>query len=42
MDAGQEITVADVRAALQRQNMQESDIKQAMRSSSIPAGARCG
>jgi kynurenine formamidase len=27
MDAGEEITVADVRAALQRQNMQESDIK---------------
>jgi kynurenine formamidase len=27
MDAGQEIMVADVRAALQRQNMQESDIK---------------
>src|SRR6516162_8628265 len=28
MDAVQEITVADVRAALQRQSMQESDIKQ--------------
>ena len=27
MDAGQEITMADVRAALARQNMQESDIK---------------
>ena len=27
MDAGEEITVADVRAALQKQNMQESDIK---------------
>jgi len=27
MDAGQEITVADLRACLQRQNMQESDIK---------------
>jgi kynurenine formamidase len=27
MDAGQEITVADLRAAMQRQNMQESDIK---------------
>jgi kynurenine formamidase len=27
MDAGEEISVADVRAALQRQNMQESDIK---------------
>jgi kynurenine formamidase len=27
MDAGQEITVADIRAALQRQNMQEGDIK---------------
>ncbi len=27
MDAGQEILVADIRAALQRQNMQESDIK---------------
>ena len=27
MDAGQEIGLADVRAALQRQNMQESDIK---------------
>src|SRR4249920_4282881 len=27
LDAGEEITVADVRAALQRQNMQESDIK---------------
>jgi kynurenine formamidase len=28
MDAGQEIMVADVRAALQRQNIQESDIKE--------------
>ena len=28
MDAGQEITVADVRAALQKQDMQESDIKE--------------
>lgn len=27
MDAGQEITVADIRAALARQNMQEADIK---------------
>jgi kynurenine formamidase len=27
MDAGQEISLADVRAALQKQNMQESDIK---------------
>jgi kynurenine formamidase len=27
MDAGEEISVADIRAALQRQNMQESDIK---------------
>ena len=27
LDAGEEITVADVRAALQKQNMQESDIK---------------
>ena len=27
MDAGQEITVADLRACLQRQNIQESDIK---------------
>lgn len=27
MDAGQEIMVADIRAALQRQNMQEGDIK---------------
>jgi kynurenine formamidase len=27
MDAGQEISVADIRAALQKQNMQESDIK---------------
>jgi kynurenine formamidase len=27
LDAGEEISVADVRAALQRQNMQESDIK---------------
>ena len=27
LDAGEEITVADVRSALQRQNMQESDIK---------------
>src|SRR5215218_11365653 len=27
MDAGEEIMVADIRAALQRQNMQESDIK---------------
>ena len=27
MDAGQEITVADIRAALQKQGMQESDIK---------------
>ena len=27
MDAGEEISVADVRAALQKQNMQESDIK---------------
>jgi kynurenine formamidase len=27
MDAGQEITLADLRAALQRQNMQENDIK---------------
>ncbi len=28
MDAGQEITVADLRAALQKQNMQEADIKE--------------
>ena len=28
MDAGQEITVADIRNALQRQNMQESDIRE--------------
>jgi len=27
LDAGEEITVADIRAALQRQNIQESDIK---------------
>ncbi len=27
MDAGEEITVADIRAALAKQNMQESDIK---------------
>lgn len=28
MEAGQEITVADLRAALQKQNMQEADIKE--------------
>ena len=28
MDVGQEITVADLRAALQKQNMQESDVKE--------------
>ena len=28
MDAGQEITVADLRAALQKQNMQEADVKE--------------
>ena len=28
MDAGQEITVADLRSALQKQNMQEADIKE--------------
>ena len=28
MDAGEEITVADLRAALQKQNMQEADIKE--------------
>ena len=28
MDVGQEITVADLRAALQKQNMQEADIKE--------------
>ena len=28
MDVGQEITVADLRAALQKQNMQEADVKE--------------
>ena len=28
MEAGEEITVADLRAALQKQNMQEADIKE--------------
>ena len=28
MDAGQEITVADLRAAMQKQNMQEADVKE--------------
>jgi hypothetical protein len=38
LDAGEEIMVADIKAALQKQGMNEADIKAAMRFSSIPAG----
>ena len=41
-DVGQEIMVADVKAALQKQSIQEADIKEGDGVSSTPASASCG
>jgi hypothetical protein len=42
VDVGEAVTLGDLCAALTKQNMQETDIKPAMRSCSIPAGVGCG